>query len=386
MLSTVDKYSSALQTRASENRLRRLKSATPISAVKIILDGEVFLNFSSNDYLGLSQHPELKERASQYIAKYGTGSTASRLICGNLDVYAQLEAKLAKLKGTEAALILGSGFQTNLSILPVLADAGGLIVLDKFSHNSLLQGAILSSASWMRYRHNDFTHLREKLHASAEKSYTQRWIVTESVFSMDGDCCNLDSLTDIAAEYSAYTMLDEAHATGVLGKNGMGLSVGNPHITLTMGTFGKGLGSFGAYVACSHTMRDYLINFCSGFVYSTGLPPAALGAIDAALDVVPGMHRQRNHLAKLSNYLRHEINELGFDTADSSTQIIPIIVGSDNQAMALAAHLMEHGIYAPCIRPPTVPPDSARIRISLSSEHSEADLQKLLGVLKSWHA
>jgi len=385
MLTLSDRFSTALAERDKENRLRRLKSSSPLSAVEILLDGHRMLNFSSNDYLGLAQHPELKVRAALFAQQYGAGATASRLICGNLDIYETIESKLAALKGTEAALILPTGYQANASVLPALTDKNSFIVLDKYSHNSLLQGAQLSACDWKRYQHNDHLHLTQRLQAAASKSYSQRWIATESVFSMDGDRCDLDALSAIAAQNSACLYLDEAHATGVLGHQGMGLSVGK-NIHLVMGTFGKALGSFGAYIACSKVMRDYLLNYCGGFIYSTGLPPPVLGAIDAALDLVATMDGERAHLHRLADKLRAELQKLGLDTGGSTTQIVPIIVGEDDQAVQLSRHLEDKGIFAPAIRPPTVPAGTARVRVSLSAAHTDEHLEHLLEAIRAWHA
>lgn len=386
-MQTLNEMCSALvEERKGNERLRKLRSVTPVSSVEIISNGQKLLNFSSNDYLGLSQHPELKARAISFINKYGVGATASRLICGNIDAYQEIEAKLASLKGTESALILPTGFQTNLTVLPALTDTNSLILCDRYSHNSLLQGAQLSAARWSRYRHNDLRHLNERLIASEERQYSQRWILTESVYSMDGDSSDVDELIKIATSYGANLFIDEAHATGVLGENGMGLCAGRNEVAIAMGTFGKGLGSFGAYVACSQKMRDYLVNMCSGFIYSTGLPPPVLGAIDAALDLIPELSGQRLHLLELAEHVRQSLRKLGYDTGKSNTQIIPIILGDDAQATGLARHLEQNGILAPAIRPPTVETGTARIRLSLSAAHTMDHVNQLLTALRNWRA
>lgn len=382
-----------LAGREEEQRLRSLRTVVPIDGARISLDGREVINFASNDYLGLSSHPELKRRAVECVQKYGAGNPSSRLISGNVDLYAVVESKLAKLKGTEAALVMPSGYQTNLTVLAALGTASGpeagstaraLLALDRLSHNSLLMGAQLSGCRWTRFQHNDFIDLEKRLLSDQYRDFTRRWIVTESVFSMDGDQTDMNALCSASRKLRSGLFVDEAHATGVLGCSGMGLTVGHRDVTVAMGTFGKGLGGFGAYIACSHKLRQYLINFCAGLIYSTALPPAVLGAIDAALDVVPEMDDARNHLLTQANFVRTRLNSMGFDTATSSTQIIPVVVGSEARALSLAAHLLEHGIYAPAIRPPTVAAESSRVRLSLSASHTQEQINYLIKTMSEW--
>ena len=383
MLELIDRQSAVLSERMAEHRLRRLRAVKPLAGMMVESGGRTLINFSSNDYLGLSQHPLLKERASEYLNRYGTGCGASRLVTGNLDCYEAIEAKLAALKGTEAALVMNGGFQTNLSVLAALADDKAFIALDRLSHNSLLQGTLLSGANWNRFQHNNFEDLARRLETSRAQNARERWIVTESVFSMDGDRCDIDGLIAAAKQSESKIFVDEAHSTGVLGASGMGLAAGKS-IDLIMGTFGKALGSFGAYVACSKTTREFLVNCCSGFVYSTGLPPPTLGAIDAALDLVSGLNAERLRLTQMAEYVRTSIQKLGYSTGESSTQIIPILIGDDSEALSFSAHIESRGILAAAIRPPTVPAKTARIRLSLSAAHSDEQIEVLLHAVRSW--
>ncbi len=373
-----------LAQRLADQRLRTLRSTYPLGGMKVACDGRTLINFSSNDYLGLSQHPLLKNRSIEWTERYGTGCGASRLITGNLDIYEELEAKLSRLKGTQAALIMNSGYQANMSVIAAVASASAFVLCDRFSHNSLLQGAILSGAKWSRFRHNDVGDLRRRLQSRRAAACDWRWIITESIFSMDGDRADLAGLIAVARENAAGLFVDEAHSTGVFGPHGMGLAAGKPEIDVIMGTFGKACGSFGAYIACSKTMRDYLINFCGGFIYSTGLPPSVLGAIDAALDLIPGMDAERVRLLSVAQHVRSELQQLGYSTGASSTQIIPVLIGDDDQALALSQYLEEHGILALAIRPPTVPEGAARIRLSLSSAHSDEQIEQLVQAFKAW--
>lgn len=373
----------ALLNRKESNQFRSLRDVVPLDGAMVSVEGKEMINFCSNDYLGLSRHTLLKERALQYIDLYGNGATASRLVCGNFTCFGDVEKKLAGLKGSEAALVLNSGFQANVSYLPALADRKSLIVADKLSHNSLIQGALLAKCKLIRFRHNDMSHLEQILSVNSKKDFSRIFIVTESVFSMDGDCCDLDVLENLAERYNAFLVIDEAHATGVFGDNGMGMAC-NRDVDLVMGTFGKACGSFGAYLASSKDIYDYLINYCSGVIYSTALPPSVIGSIDAALDLVPTMADKRRGLLAMSRYLRDSLNDLGFDTGLSSSQIIPIIIGSEEESVRLSTWLADNRIMASAIRPPTVERGKARIRLALSALHKKEQIDTLIDVLRKW--
>lgn len=376
-------YSNLLAQREADSRRRSLREIVPGDGAIIHVNGRPLVDCASNDYLGLAHHPLLIDRAIEFTRQFGAGSTASRLLSGNIAPFERVERKLAALKGTEAALLLPTGFQANTTVIPALADTSTTQVLcDRLCHQSLLTGARLGSGKWTRFAHNDTENLSEKI--SSNTSSERRIIVTESVFSMDGDVANLDSLAEVATRYGALLYVDEAHATGVQGMNGMGLAAGRKDVAIAMGTFGKALGSFGAYVACTREMREYLINFCGGMIYSTALPPAVLGAIDAALDIIPTMEKQRELLLSNAERLRVKLRAMGFDCGASTTQIIPIIVGNDADAVSLAAHLEAGGFFAPAIRPPTVPDGTARVRISLTTLHTREHLERLCILMRDW--
>lgn len=380
-------FSSELADADTRRVRRRLRTATAAPPGRIVLNGAPVLNFSSNDYLGLSKHPLLIERAREWAARHGAGAQASRLVCGNLDLHEQVEAKLARLKGTEAALLLASGWQANAAALPALlraAAAQGPVELyaDKLNHASLHHGCQAAGVKQIRFRHNDLDHLERLLASKAETGSgrpVSRFIVTESVFSMDGDRTDVVRLAELGDRYQAFVYLDEAHATGVLGPDGMGLAGLAPgRIDLAMGTFSKALGGFGAYVAGSRALCDYLINTCSGFIYTTALPPAVLGAMDAALDLVPTLDAERARLANNGGRLRAALQGLGLDTGASSTQIVPAIVGDEGRALAMATGLERRGLLAVAIRPPTVPAGTSRLRVTLSAAHRDADVEQLI--------
>jgi len=372
-----------LESRAERSRLRRLRTADPLAGPVVEMDGKRRIVFCSNDYLGLSRHPLLKERAVAYVKRFGAGATGSRLISGNLSCFERPEKKLAELKGTQSALIFNSGWQANLSLLPALTDQKSLILSDQLNHNSLIMGCLLSRCRVTRFRHNDMDHLETLLEENKNAGWSRTVIATESVFSMDGDASDIDRLAALARDFDAILLVDEAHATGVLGPRGMGLTCGKG-VDVAMGTFGKALGGFGAYIACSERIREYMINCCAGFVFSTGLPPAVLGAVDAALDLVPEMDDARASLHAGADRLRTGLQAMGWSTGPSTTQIVPVLVGSDKDALELSGFLEARGILASAIRPPTVPEGESRIRISLSALHTDRHLEQLIEAFRAW--
>ncbi|MCA1906799.1 MAG: aminotransferase class I/II-fold pyridoxal phosphate-dependent enzyme [Magnetospirillum sp.] len=372
--------SRVLDDLAQSGRKRSLRVMRHLPAGRVIKDGRELLNFSSNDYLGLAQHPLLIERARQWAETYGAGSGASRLVTGHTEAFQRVEEKIAAAKGVEAALVFASGWQLNASVLPALLDrtvwgAEPLVFADRLNHASLIMGCQSAGVKQNRFRHNDLTHLKELLDRTGRLE-GPRVIVTESVFSMDGDAPDIDQLVALAEEWDAFLYLDEAHATGVLGANGFGLSVGT-HVDLAMGTFSKAMGGFGAYAAVSKTLKDFLVNRASGMIYATALPPAVLGAMDAALDLVPTMAAERARLQDMAARLRGRLNDAGLDTGRSTTQIVPVILGDEERTLKVAAFLEERGFLGIAIRPPTVPMGGSRIRFALSARHSPDDVERL---------
>ena len=366
------------------SRRRSLKLAAPLEGMAIEREGRRLINFSSNDYLGLARDPGLAAAAAA-ASRLGVGATASRLVCGTFPVHQALEASLSSLKGTAAALVMGSGFQTNAGVLAALLDpqvTGGapLVFTDRLAHASMHEGLRLAGVRQLRFRHNDLGHLGELLdqHGAAASF---RLILSESVFSMDGDRADLPGLTALARRHSAFLYVDEAHATGVLGPAGAGLCAEpavKGRVDMVMGTFGKALGGYGAFVACEALLRDWLVNRCRSFIYSTALPPPVAAAALMALERVRGMDAERARLLRQGDRVRHALHRLGIGTLASDTQIIPAIIGADAETLA-AARLMEtQGILAVAIRPPTVPPATGRLRLTLTAAHSQADLDQLV--------
>ncbi len=384
-----DKYdfiNRALDQRRENHRFRSLRALDPSHGNGAFVETDTghWINFSSNDYLGLSGHVRLKEQSHAEIKEYGTGSTASRLICGTYSIHQQLERQLAETFEREAALVFNTGFQANSSIIATLTNRNSLILADKRSHNSLLQGALLSRAKFRRFAHNDLADLAKQLEKADEEGFNRIFIITESVFSMDGDRPELDHMTEMARSYGAFLFVDEAHAVGVWGDRGRGLTFHNPDVDLVLGTFGKAFGSFGSFVLCSSRLKDYLINFCPGFIYTTALPPAVIGANQAALEVGMQLNEERDKLHRNTEYLRNELTAHNFDIGTSTSQIIPVIIGAEEQTLDLQRYLENEDILATAIRPPTVEKGKSRVRITLSSRHEKKHLNKFLQLLYEW--
>ncbi|MEE8661984.1 MAG: aminotransferase class I/II-fold pyridoxal phosphate-dependent enzyme [Acetobacter sp.] len=381
-------FEQALSALAREDRRRRLRAVDGEGPAQFRRsDGSLLTDFSSNDYLGLSRHPLLVERSAEWGCKAGTGSGSSRLVTGTRSLHERVEAKIAALKGKEAALLFASGWQANASIIPALArlsteqmGAPALVFSDRLNHASLHHGCAAAGLSQIRFRHNDLTHLETLLEARAGQPGL-RLIITESVFSMDGDCADIPALAALAQRHGAFLCVDEAHATGVLGPDGAGLAAGIEGVSLVMGTFSKALGGMGAYVAGSQALCDWLLNAASGFIYSTALPPTVLGAADAALDLLPEMEEQRRLLARRGNWLRERLKERGWAESGSMTQIVPVMAGEASRALEMAATLERERMLVVAIRPPTVPKGASRLRIALNAVQTEEELERLVQVL-----
>ena len=367
----------ALQAGARRRRLRPLQM---VGGRLQDAQGRALIDAASNDYLGLSQHPLVKARAAEWAERHGAGAPSSRLVTGTREITLAIEQKLAAFKGCEAALLFSSGFQANATVIPALARVGAdstAIFSDELNHASMVHGCRAARATTQVFRHNDLDQLEHLLRQHAGKP-GRKLILSESVFSMDGDRADLPALVQLAERHGATLYVDEAHATGVLGPQGRGLAAESGGVDVVMGTLGKALGAFGAYIAGSRTLIDWLVNRCPGFIYTTALPPAVLGAVDAALDLVPGMDAEREGLARNSQRLREVLTQRNYDTLGSSTQIVPAVIGAEQDTLDAAQSLEDAGVLAVAIRPPTVPDGSSRLRLTLSSALGEADMQRLL--------
>lgn len=347
-----------------------------------------FLDFSSNDYLNFSQSASIINASIKSVQQYGLGSTGSRLLSGNLALFEEFESLIATTKKTEKALIFNSGFQANLTVLSALLDKKNLkstplVFFDKLNHKSLYEAVKLSGAKLVRYAHNDMNHLAFLLQKYQNHS-EPKFIVTETLYGMDGDIIDHRTLVDLARQYGALLYLDEAHATGILGQEGYGLSTeidfqGVEHVV--MGTFSKALGGSGAYIACSAILHQYLINHCAGFIYSTACSPMIIGAMKQAWTMLPEFQPKVLAMLKLADYLRKELKKKGLDTGQSTTHIIPIIYQDPIQTLALKNKLFEKKLITSFIQYPTVPKNQPRLRIALNIAHQKKDIDNLVSYL-----
>lgn len=361
--------------------LRRLIVVESYNGPFVTINGRRLLLMCSNDYLGLAGHPALREAACAAMERYGFGSGASRLVSGTSSQHQALEHRIAQFKGTEAALLFNSGYAANTGIIPAVAGAGDVILSDTLNHASIIDGCRLSKAELRVYRHGDAGHVERLLKKSVNAR--RKLIVTDGVFSMDGDIAPLPELASLAGKYSAILMVDDAHATGVLGKTGRGTTehfrlTGRVHIQ--MGTFGKALGSFGAYVTGSRDLIDYLMNRSRSFIFSTALPPAVCAASVAALDIIEHEPQLRENLWKSRERFVNGLRSLNISTGTSETPIVPVMIGDSAKALKAGEKLLEYGIYATAIRPPTVPEGAARIRITIMATHTDNDIDYALDI------
>jgi 8-amino-7-oxononanoate synthase len=346
-------------------------------------NGRKCLLFCSNNYLGLANHPALKTAAMSAIKSWGIGAGASRLISGNIDINRSLELRLAQFKKTESALVFNSGYMANLGAISAIIGKSDLILADRLNHASLVDGCRLSKGKFRVYRHKDTEQLRKLLSSRGKNQNTL--IVTDGVFSMDGDLAPLPEILSLAEQYEAFIYLDDAHGTGVLGPRGGGTC---EHFNLSssrivqMGTFSKALGGFGGFIAGSDLLIKYLINKARPFIYTTALPPGVLATALAALDWVEENPSVRNQLWKNRNYLAQKLSQLGFDLCGSETPIVPIRIGSSEKALLFSQKLLQEGILIPAIRPPTVPVGTSRLRITLMATHTRDQIDFLLLLLE----
>jgi len=372
-----------LQTIRDASLYRRLRRVEGDQGPTLILDGREVINFSSNNYLGIANHPNLAAAAKQAIDRYGCGSGASRLISGNMALHEELEAKLAELKGTEAGLVFNSGFQANTGILSTLTGEGDVIFSDALNHASIIDGCRLSRAKTLIYAHRDLDQLAAALKQAANSR--RKLIVTESIFSMDGDEAPLAGIVDLAEKHGAMVMVDEAHATGLFGANGAGvvakLNLGD-RVLVQMGTLGKALGGFGAYVAGSRSLRELLINRCRSFIFTTSLPPAVMAMAIAAIDLVKCEPERRERLWSNCRILSDGLRAQGFHLGASASPVLPLIIGDAGKCMRFSEQLLSRGIFAQGIRPPTVPEGTSRLRITVMATHTRAHIDRALEVFQ----
>lgn len=358
---------------------RTLKTISSGPGPRVWMAGREVVQLCSNDYLGLAADPRLKRAAADAVARLGCGAGSSRLVSGTLDLHADLEHALAELKMSDASLVFTSGYHANIGVVSALVGPGDTIFSDARNHASLIDGCRLSRATVCVYRHVDVEHLAELL--SAAPSGGQKLIATETVFSMDGDVAPLRDLVDVARRWGAWTLVDEAHATGVFGEHGGGVveELGMAaEIDVQIGTLGKALGSLGAFAAGGRPLVDWLTNTARSFIYTTALSPAAVAAARVAVDVVRSEPERRQRLWDHATMMRSRLADCGFRLGPTRSPILPLLVGDDARALSLSAELLKRGVFVPAIRPPTVPPGTSRLRVVPTATHSLEDIEAAL--------
>lgn len=364
------------------NLYRYLQEIKPLGPTRAVIKGQEVTLFCSNNYLGLTHHPEVVKAAKRALEEYGAGSGAARLINGHNPLYTQLEITLARFKQAEAALVFPTGYAANLGVISALVGRKDAVFCDKFVHASIIDGCLLSGARLFRFRHNDLEHLKKLL--EKETQYRRRLIVTEGVFSMDGDMAPLVEIYTLAQASDAIILVDDAHGTGVMGEKGRGTvayyGVNGEHL-IQIGTLSKAIGALGGFVVGNKVLIEYLINKARPFIFTTALPPSVVAAAGKAVEI---METEPSHWQKLQeniSVLRNGLTALGFKLPPFPTPIIPLIVGASETALNLSKKLFQAGFFIPAIRPPTVPKGSARLRITVSAAHIREDIERLLDAI-----
>lgn len=377
----------ALQDRLAErhqqSRYRKRRVLETAQGPRVVVDGREYLLFCSNDYLGLANHPKLIAAMQEALQQYGVGGGASHLVCGHSSLHHQLELRLAEITGRDRALLFSTGYMANLGAITALMGKGDHIIEDRLNHASLLDAGLLSGAKFQRFRHNDLHDLERRLQKLP--STGNRLLVVDAVFSMDGDIAPLDELAVLAKKYDAYLMADDAHGFGVLGDAGAGsaevFNLDQQQLPVLMGTLGKGIGSYGAFIAGDELLIENLIQFARPYIYTTAMPPAVAAASLASLDLLSDESWRRDHLQALIQQFKRGALDLGLPLMPSNTAIQPLLVGDEALAMTISANLDVEGVLVSAIRPPTVAIGQSRLRITLTAAHSADDIATLLAAL-----
>ncbi len=372
-----------LQKLQDHHLLRRLRPIASATGPTVVLEGREVILLSSNNYLGLATHPTVVEAALEATRAYGAGSGAARLVCGSLTPHHALETALARFKGTEGALTFAAGYLANIGVIPALIAKDGLILADRLCHASLIDGCRLSGATFRVYHHRDMHHLERLL--ARRPAGKSTLIVTDGVFSMDGDLAPMQDIAQLAERYDAMIYVDDAHGTGILGRTGRGTLEHcdvESRVPYHMGTLSKALGSSGGYLTGSADFIAYLVNTCRSFMYTTAPTPGSAAAATAALQIIEQEPKRRTRLWENRARLAQGLLQLGFHLAASESPILPILVGDPDRAMTMAQSLLDQGVYAPAIRPPTVPPATSRIRLTITADHTIEHIDRALVILE----
>lgn len=373
----------ALQQRRDEKLYRQRAVVASPQQVNLLRDGQDLISFCSNDYLGLANHPDVIKAMQTAAGDFGVGSGASHLVSGHSLHHHQLEEELADFTGRERALLFSTGYMANVGVINALLGRKDAVFEDRLNHASLLDGGLISGAEFVRYRHNNMEDLAQRLVARGKNN--RKLIVVDGVFSMDGDYAALPELSALAREHDAWLMVDDAHGLGCVGDSGRGsveqFGLSHEDVPILMGTLGKAFGTFGAFVAGSETLIESLIQFARPYIYTTALPPAVAAATRASLKIIKQEPQHRHHLHRLIHLFKSTSASKGIELMPSDTAIQPVVVGESEKALALASGLQKRGYWVTAIRPPTVPKGSARLRVTLSAQHSEAQVVGLVEAL-----
>jgi 8-amino-7-oxononanoate synthase len=360
---------------------RRLRMISGPQGPRVLLDGDPVLLLCSNNYLGLADHPRVREAAAEAAMRWGVGAGASRLVSGNMTVHRRLEEQLADFKGSEACVLFGSGYLANTGVISSLARAGDIVFSDELNHASIVDGCRLARAETFVYDHCDPDHLEWGLREAGGRGAL---IVTDGVFSMDGDIAPLEEIVELAQRYDARVMVDEAHSTGTMGPGGRGAVADaglEGEVDVVIGTLGKSLGSYGAYACCDKPMAKWLVNSARTLIFSTALPPPAVAGAMAALELLVEQPGRVDKLARNAEAMRDALSAEGLDAGISETQILPVVVGDPHAAMDACEQALGQGVFCQAIRPPTVPDGSSRLRITVMASHTRSELRWAAGVI-----
>lgn len=377
-------YEKALKRLLEQKHYRQLRCVVPVEESASLNGSAEFLDFSSEDILGLSKHPYVKKNTMKFVTEWGVGSTPSRVIPSHLQAHSKLQDKLASLLGQESAMLFNPKFGSICVLLAALSGPKSLLFIDRLTHHKLGQSGTLSRGKVLRYGHNELAHLETLLERHAHLPATSKIIVSESIFSIEGDRADIKGLIRLANKYDCLLAIDDSHAMGAYGQRGLGLAAKRKGIDLVFGHFSRSTGPFGSYFACSATLREYLIHFSNGIDFGSPLPPAILGLIDAELDLIPDMEAERKKLEEKSRWLKNELQYLGWPCGNSSSHIIPIILGSSEETLSLSEYLTENGVLAMTLSPPSVPPGTSRIRLIINSLHQTNQLTMLIDTLRKF--
>lgn len=382
-----------LKEKQQQHLYRSVKTSESPQSPLMTISGNDYLNFCSNDYLGLANHPDVLKAFKQGAQQYGVGSGAAHLINGHSKAHQQLEESLAEVTGRKRALLFSTGYMANLGVVNALLDRGDFLFQDRLNHASLIDAGLLSAAKMVRYQHNDVVALKQRYEKNAKKwggvknaDTPNSMILSDGVFSMDGDVAPVKALSKIAQQYSAWLMIDDAHGFGVLGANGAGLleqeSLTATQVPILMGTLGKAIGTAGAFVVGSNDLIEFLIQTARTYIYTTAMPPAIAVATIKSLNIAQAESWRRDKLSQLIKQFKKGANQLGLDLLESNTAIQPILVGEAEKALQISDALQQQGILVTAIRPPTVGEGSARLRVTFSASHEEKQVQQLLSELE----